>query len=88
MRTSLVAAIAAAAACGLLIGGETTAFAWALDLVVVDRLSLSDAAALIGGLVGIAVGGLVSLWVGVKVYRAELALAASAVVPPPAAPKA
>lgn len=88
MRSPIAAALAAAIACGLLIGGEATAFAWVVDLILMERLGLSREAAVIGGIVGIGIGLAASLWVAVKVYRAELALAAAALTPPPAAPEA
>lgn len=77
MRTSIAAALTAATACGILVGGETTAFAWVLDLIAMDRLSLSHEAVVAGGLVGIGIGIAVSLWVTMKVYRAELAMGTS-----------
>ncbi|EKV29169.1 hypothetical protein C882_0476 [Caenispirillum salinarum AK4] len=88
MRSPIMAASAAAAACGLLIGGETVAFAWTIDLILMDRLGLSREAAIVGGVVGVGLGLAVSLWTAWKVYRAELALAAAALIPPPAAPEA
>lgn len=84
MRSPILLALAAAVACGLLVGGEATAFAWTIDLVLMERLGLGRDVAVIAGLAGIGFGLAASLWVALKVYRAELALTTA--MPAPAQP--
>lgn len=89
MRSPLLAAASAALACGLLIGGEATAFAWFIDLILVEYIGLPDSAVPALAWSGVAVGVAAFAWVAMKVYRAELRLAAEALLPtPPAGPAA
>lgn len=78
MRSSPLMIAFTAIACALMIGGEATAFAWFLDMMVTGYLHLSPDVFRILALVGIAAGLAVAAWTGVRVYRIEQRLAAEA----------
>lgn len=69
-------ALAAALACGLLIGTEATAFAWLFDIVLADILDITGTGGLILAWSGVVIGVAACAWTAVKVYHAELRIAA------------
>ena len=76
MRSSPFMILATALACALLIGGEATAFAWFLDMMITGYLHLSVETTRLLGVAGVGLGVVVFGWTAVRVYRAEQALAA------------
>lgn len=76
MRSSPSVILATAAGCALLIGGEATAFAWFLDLMLTGYLGLSAETFRLLAMGGVGFGVLVFAWTALRVYKAEVALAA------------
>lgn len=77
----ITGALVTAAACGILIGSEATAFAWFLDLLLYGYLHIPQSLFTALGWGGVAVGAAVALWTGVVTYRAENRLSAEAATP-------